>query len=270
MFTSALPGPDPGLTVTASKGVHLVVPWGRLASRDVVTGLITKTATSVLFVIPWHGSHWLIGTTDTAWALDLDHPAASARDISYLLAQVNQVLVDPLTEQDIVGVYARLRPLLAGESETTSKLSREYAVVTPLPGLTVVAGGKYTTYRVMARDTVDVATAGWSVPASCMAEVPLVGAGGYAELWHNRASLADREGLEIARVEVLLHRYGSLIPRAARNDRRPAGPARAAVQRTGLPAGRGAVRRDPRGRAAPRRHPHPADPHLDRDARPRG
>jgi len=211
VFTSALPGLDPGLSVTASKGVHLVVPWDRIASRDVGTGLITKTATSVLFVIPWHGSHWLIGTTDTAWALDLAHPAASARDISYLLAQVNRVLVDPLTENDVVGVYAGLRPLLAGESDATSKLSREHAVVTPAPGLTVVAGGKYTTYRVMARDTVDVATAGWSVPASGTAEVPLVGAEGYAELWRDRAALADHQGLEIARVEALLHRYGTLI-----------------------------------------------------------
>ena len=161
VFTSALPGPDPGLTVTASKGVHLVVPWDRIASRDVGTGLITKTATSVLFIVPWHGSHWLIGTT---WALDLAHPAPGARDISYLLAQVNKVLIDPLTEQDVMGVYAGLRPLLVGESDATRKLSREHAVVTPTPGLTVVAGGKDTTYRVMARDTVDVATAGWSVP----------------------------------------------------------------------------------------------------------
>jgi len=210
VFTTALPDQDPGLMVTASKGVHLVVPWDRITST---TGLITKTRTSVLFVIPWHGSHWLIGTTDTPWSLDLAHPAASARDIAYLLEQVNRVLVDPLTERDVVGVYAGLRPLLAGESDATSKLSREHAVVSPVPGLTVVAGGKYTTYRVMARDAVDAATAGWPtpVPPSCTDHVPLLGAEGYAELWAARAAFAARHRLDVSRVEGLLHRYGSLV-----------------------------------------------------------
>jgi len=143
-----------GLRVTASKGVHLVVPHDCI---DSTTGLITRAGGSVLFVIPWQGSHWLIGTTDTPWDLDLSHPAASRRDINYLLEQVNRILVRPLTTEDIVGVYAGLRPLLAGESDATSKLSREHAVVTPVPGMTLVAGGKYTTYRVMARDAVDAA-----------------------------------------------------------------------------------------------------------------
>ena len=210
VFTEQLPAGRSGLTVTASKGVHLVVPWERITST---TGLITKTKASVLFVIPWHGSHWLIGTTDTPWSLDLSHPAASARDIDYLLEQVNKVLVDPLTVDDVVGVYAGLRPLLAGESDATSKLSREHAVATPLPGLTVIAGGKYTTYRVMARDAVDAATAGWPTPvaASCTQDVPLVGADGYAGLWDGRAGLAARHGLDVPRVERLLQRYGSLV-----------------------------------------------------------
>ena len=212
-FTSQLPAlgeSDPGLRVTASKGVHLVVPWDRITSS---TGLITKTRTSVLFVIPWQGSHWLIGTTDTPWSLDLAHPAASGRDIAYLLEQVNAVLAKPLTTGDVVGVYAGLRPLLAGESDATSKLSREHAVVTPSPGLTVVAGGKYTTYRVMARDAVDAATAAWPrpVPESRTAEIPLVGAAGYAELWAARSGFAALHGLELSNVERLLHRYGSLV-----------------------------------------------------------
>jgi len=76
----------------------------------------------VLFVIPW-GSHWIIGTTDTDWNLDLAHPAATKADIDYILGHVNSVLVTPLTHADIDGVYAGLRPLLAGESDETSKLS---------------------------------------------------------------------------------------------------------------------------------------------------
>src|SRR5690606_9615933 len=119
-------------------------------------GLILRTEKSVLFVIPW-GGHWLIGTTDTDWTLDRAHPAASASDIEYILDHVNTVLDRPLTTDDIEGVYAGLRPLLSGEDEATSKLSREHAVVEPMLGLMLVAGGKYTTYRVMAKGVVDLA-----------------------------------------------------------------------------------------------------------------
>ena len=97
----------------ASKGVHLVVPRDRIRSN---TGLILRTEKSVLFVIPW-GRHWIVGTTDTDWHLDKAHPAASSRDIDYVLDHVNTVLATPLTREDVEGVYAGLRPLLAGESE---------------------------------------------------------------------------------------------------------------------------------------------------------
>ena len=142
--------------VRASKGIHLVVPRDRLQSN---TGIILRTEKSVLFVIPW-GRHWIIGTTDTDWSLDKAHPAASSTDIDYLLEHVNSVLKSPLTQEDVEGVYAGLRPLLTGESESTSKLSREHVVGHPVPGLVVVAGGKYTTYRVMAKDAVDEAVRG--------------------------------------------------------------------------------------------------------------
>src|SRR3712207_9087012 len=74
--------------VRASKGVHLVVPRDRIRSSS---GIILRTETSVLFVIPW-GRHWILGTTDTDWRLDKAHPAASSRDTDYLLEQVNRVL----------------------------------------------------------------------------------------------------------------------------------------------------------------------------------
>ena len=73
----------------------------------------------MLFVIPW-GRHWIVGTTDTDWELDKAHPAASATDIDYVLETVNDVLTQPLTREDVEGVYAGLRPLLTGESESTS------------------------------------------------------------------------------------------------------------------------------------------------------
>ena len=195
--------------VRASKGIHLVVPRDRLPSS---TGLILRTEKSVLFVIPW-GRHWIIGTTDTDWKLAKDHPAASAQDIDYLLEHVNSVLNSPLTREDVEGVYAGLRPLLSGESESTSKLSREHVVGHPVPGLVVVAGGKFTTYRVMAADAVDEAarTMDARIPDSCTAELPLVGADGYRPLWNQRRALAATSGIHVARVEHLLNRYGACI-----------------------------------------------------------
>ena len=195
--------------VRASKGIHLVVPRDRLHSSS---GIIMRTERSVLFVIPW-GRHWIIGTTDTDWSLDKAHPAASASDIDYLLDRVNSVLASPLSRADVEGVYAGLRPLLSAESESTSKLSREHVVGQPVPGLVVVAGGKYTTYRVMAADAIDEAVRGMDkrVPRSFTQMVPLVGATGYAVVRNQRHDLAASAGLHVGRVEHLLSRYGSEV-----------------------------------------------------------
>jgi glycerol-3-phosphate dehydrogenase len=195
--------------VRASKGIHLVVPRDRLQSS---TGIILRTEKSVLFIIPW-GRHWIIGTTDTDWSLEKAHPAASSSDIDYLLEHVNAVIQSPLTREDVEGVYAGLRPLLSGESESTSKLSREHVVGHPVPGLVVVAGGKYTTYRVMAADAVDEAVRSLDarVPDSCTDQVPLTGADGYRALWNQRHALAASAGVHVARIEHLLNRYGSCV-----------------------------------------------------------
>jgi glycerol-3-phosphate dehydrogenase len=196
--------------VRASKGVHIVVPRDRIASE---TGLILRTEKSVLFVIPWN-THWIIGTTDTDWELDRAHPAATRADIDYLLGHLATVLKVPLTHEDIEGVYAGLRPLLAGENEETSQLSREHAVARPQPGLVSIAGGKYTTYRVMAADAVDAARAdlGESVPDSVTEEIPLLGAEGYPALLNQVDRLARRHGLPTWRITHLLERYGALLP----------------------------------------------------------
>lgn len=196
--------------VRASKGVHIVVARDRINSE---VGLILRTEKSVLFVIPW-GTHWIVGTTDTDWALDKAHPAATEADIDYILAQVNRVLTVPLTHADIHGVYAGLRPLLAGESDETSTLSREHAVARPQPGLISIAGGKYTTYRVMAADAVNAAAAdlGRHVPRSVTEHTPLLGAEGYLALRNQMVTLAQRHGLPVWRMRHLLDRYGSLVP----------------------------------------------------------
>ena len=195
--------------VRASKGVHIVVPRDRIVAES---GLILRTEKSVLFVIPWR-NHWIVGTTDTDWNLDLAHPAATKADIDYILNHVNTVLATPLTHDDIEGVYAGLRPLLAGESESTSKLSREHAVARVSPGLVAIAGGKYTTYRVMAADAVDAAGADLTgrLQPSITDKVPLLGADGYYALVNQADQLATKHGLHPYRVRHLLDRYGSLV-----------------------------------------------------------
>ncbi|MEX0428116.1 glycerol-3-phosphate dehydrogenase/oxidase [Nocardioides sp. DS6] len=201
------------LHVQASKGIHLVVPRDRIRSES---GFIVRTEKSVLFVIPW-GRHWIIGTTDTPWSYDLAHPAASRTDIEYVLDHVNAILREPLDHEDVEGVYAGLRPLLSGESEPTSKISREHTVVTPVPGLVMIAGGKLTTYRVMARDAVDAAghslrtTTNLQLRRSITEKVRLLGADGFETRANQRVLLARRSGLHVARIDHLLGRYGGLV-----------------------------------------------------------
>ena len=205
--TQAMVGERGQFKVRASKGVHLVVPRDRIHSD---MGMIFRTEKSVLFVIPW-GRHWLVGTTDTDWDLDKAHPAATAADIDYILEHVNKVMAVPLTRADVEGVYAGLRPLLAGESDQTSKLSREHIVAHTVPGLVVVAGGKWTTYRVMAEDAIDEAVAALDgrIPSSTTMEIPLIGAEGYHAAWNKRGKIAKAFGVHKVRIEHLLNRYGT-------------------------------------------------------------
>ncbi|WP_227497150.1 glycerol-3-phosphate dehydrogenase/oxidase [Planctomonas psychrotolerans] len=206
--TQSMVGERGQFKVRASKGVHLVVPRDRFQSN---TGLLLRTEKSVLFVIPW-GRHWLIGTTDTDWNLDKAHPAATAADIDYILERVNSVLAVPLTREDVEGVYAGLRPLLAGESDQTSKLSREHLVAHSVPGLVVVAGGKWTTYRIMAKDAIDEAVAALDgkVPPSVTEDISLLGAEGYSAAWNRRGKIARAFGVHRVRIEHLLNRFGTL------------------------------------------------------------
>ena len=258
------------LRVEASKGVHLVVPRDRIRSE---TGFITKTEKSVLFVIPW-GRHWIIGTTDTPWNLDLAHPAASRADIDYVLGHVNKLLRTPLDHEDVEGVYAGLRPLARGKYEPTSRISREHTVVAPVPGLVLVAGGKLTTYRVMAQDAVDVAAeslvrGGQPVGASITDRVPLLGAAGFEARTNQRVAIARSSGLPVARIDHLLGQVRRAGRRGPRDHRRRPGAGRAARGHRGLPGRRGGLRGDPRGCPSPRRRADASYPDLDRDLRPR-
>jgi glycerol-3-phosphate dehydrogenase len=206
LATGAWTGDDQ-LRVRPSKGVHITVPRGRIAMES---GLLMRTEKSVLFVIPW-GDHWLIGDTDTAWPYDPAHAAANRADIAYLLAKVNGVLRDPLTEADVEGVFAGLRPLVAASAAAdTTKLSREHSISSPAPGLSVIGGGKYTTYRLMARDLIDAAAADLGgVRPSRTHELPLVGADEWPQRWAARLDMAAITGLPPGQVGRLLNRYGS-------------------------------------------------------------
>jgi len=198
-----------GLSVEAAKGVHITVPGDCIEGS---CGVVVRTKKSVLFIIPW-GDEWLLGTTDTPWDRDRNHPAASSADIDYLLEQANPVLSRQLCRNDIIGVFAGLRPLIKGTDEDTTKLSREHAVAQPIPGLISIAGGKFTTYRVMASDAIDAAAErlNRTVPESCTAELPLIGADDWRELSTSADRLAEQHGLAIDLVERLLWRHGSCI-----------------------------------------------------------
>jgi glycerol-3-phosphate dehydrogenase len=203
-------GLTPGYGVTMSKGVHIVVPGNAIKSN---TGIILKTAVSVLFLIPW-GDKWIVGTTDTPYDGDRAHPHATNEDVQYILDQANKVLEPQLKREAIIGVYAGLRPLVSNAKDsTTTKLSREHTTDRSAPGFVSIAGGKYTTYRVMGKDAIDLAVTDLRriVPTSCTEKLPLVGADGYFGLVQQSAQIADEYKLDEKTVIHLLNRYGSLM-----------------------------------------------------------
>lgn len=208
---------ETGLKVLASKGIHITVAKDRIPAQA-GTGIITQTEKSVLFLIPCD-EHWIIGTTDTPWTEDVSCPAVTAADIEYVLEHANAILASDLTREDVIGTYAGLRPLLQpvtkGEkaASASTKVSREHTVMTIEPGLTAIAGGKLTTYRVMAEDVVDHAIAE-SFPdrPSLTASLPIIGAQGHRELTAQRSEIARIRDIDLVRVDRLLHRYGSLLP----------------------------------------------------------
>ena len=210
--TQDMAGGTGGLKVLASKGVHIVIPRERLKAQ---TGMFLRTEKSVLFIIPWQ-HYWVIGTTDTAWHEQLKHPVPTAKDIDYVLEHANEVLEQPLTRDDIIGTYAGLRPLLQprvlDESKST-KVSREHTVTEVIPGMVAIAGGKLTTYRVMAEDAVDFAL-GKELAAqqpSITHRLPLMGAAGYEATTNRAAQLGTTYGFDADRMKHLLSRYGSEV-----------------------------------------------------------
>ncbi|WP_331715629.1 glycerol-3-phosphate dehydrogenase/oxidase [Tessaracoccus coleopterorum] len=170
----------------------------------------------MLFIIPWQ-HYWVIGTTDTAWHEQLKHPVPTSADIDYVLAHANEVLAENLTRDDIIGTYAGLRPLLQpkvlDESKST-KVSREHTVTEVIPGMVAIAGGKLTTYRVMAEDAVDFALGKELAAAkpSPTFDLPLMGADGFDATVNQAERLGAKYGFDADRMHHLVRRYGSELP----------------------------------------------------------
>ncbi|MGN6781307.1 MAG: glycerol-3-phosphate dehydrogenase/oxidase [Marmoricola sp.] len=169
---------DPAIRLRPSRGTHVVVPADRLPGlRCAVMAPVPGHANRFVFALPQPEGRLYIGLTDEEVAGALpDVPEVPEADIAFLLATVNRVLATPLTPDDVVGAYAGLRPLLDAGG-TTADLSRRHAVVVSETGVVTVVGGKLTTYRRMAEDAVNRATAGWGVAPSPTRDLPLLGAG---------------------------------------------------------------------------------------------
>ena len=185
-------GPGPG-AVVRSKGVHL-----RLARRaiDGQDALIVPAGDSVLFVLP-SPTHWLVGTTDTPFDGPPESVSVEPADVAYLLDRLREAVTADVSEADVTYAFAGVRPLARDGSIAggTTKVSREHRITAVGDGVLAIAGGKWTTYRIMARDLVDAVVADLGVAAlPCRTdEIALVDprAGEVAALIAGDPALAD-------------------------------------------------------------------------------
>ena len=188
----ALDNPSAQPLLALSRGSHVVVSGEKLLGAAAAL-LVPKTSDSrVLFAIPWY-EHVLIGTTDVPVGAPTVDPRPSAAEITYILGTANRYLDTRLAEDDIRATFAGLRPLVKQGVLTTVALSRDYAIDVSASGLVTIVGGKWTTYRVMARDVIDVAArAAALTPAPSQTEfMPLHGANGSDASAIRRAIEAD-------------------------------------------------------------------------------
>ncbi len=181
---AALEGAD---AFVPSRGSHIIIRRNRLPAEG---GMTLRIPGRVVFIIPWPG-HWIIGTTDHPDSRPPERVAAPHEDVDELLSTVNRQLDIGLGRGDIVGTYAGMRPLVGDPGGSTVKTSREHRVASDASGLVRISGGKYTTYRVMARDVVDASLGRQEARRrrSGTAELPLVGAAPRSELEQIGASL---------------------------------------------------------------------------------
>ena len=139
------------IRILPSRGAHLVVPRARIPNQ---IGLTIRVPGKIVFLVPWP-DHWLIGTTDAPFEGPAARPSAAGWEVDKLLDTVNATMDVDLTRADVVGTFAGLRPLIAPSDGSTVKASREHRITVGSNGVVRIGGGKYTTYRVMARDVID-------------------------------------------------------------------------------------------------------------------
>ncbi len=206
---AALTGDEPKATVEPSKGIHLVVARERLHISDTAVVLPETEDGRILYVIPW-SARAVIGTTDTGTG-DLDDPQASPEDIAYLLKHVNDYLEVNLTEDDILSVYAGYRPLVKSRGARAADLSRTHAVLQENSGMITIVGGKLTTYRRMAQDTVDVLAKRDGMPISHPTKkLLLAGAIGWRDAKGEIEAHGRKLGLTQDILEHLAFNFGSI------------------------------------------------------------
>ncbi len=141
-------------SIRPAKGIHITVPWSK-TQNDIAAVIPVPKDRRSLFVVPW-GDLAYVGTTDTDYDGPLDDPQCTPEDIDYVLRALNASVTTGVTRADILGTWAGLRPLVTdATSERTADLSRRHAVRRSPSGLVTITGGKLTTYRRMASDTVD-------------------------------------------------------------------------------------------------------------------
>ena len=206
-----LTGDTPQFQVEPSKGVHLVLSREDLQLGDYAIVLPETDDRRILFIVPWE-TRAIYGTTDTGSG-DLNHPAANRDDIAYLLEHLNRYLSVSLTEEDIISTYAGYRPLLKprqNSEHSSAKLSRTHAVFQDHSGVVTIVGGKLTTYRRMAQDTVDVLNKRDGSPAlHPTLDMPLHGSAGWPTVKHDLEKKAKALGLSEQTIAHLGTSYGS-------------------------------------------------------------
>ncbi|MGD0082000.1 MAG: glycerol-3-phosphate dehydrogenase/oxidase [Acidimicrobiales bacterium] len=200
-----------------AKGIHVSVRRSKLPC-DMAAIIPVPGDPRSIFMVPW-GEHTYLGTTDTDYQGPLDDPAVTTEDVAYVLGAINAVVTEPLTMADVTGTWAGLRPLLAkapgarkAPSERTADLSRRHRVIVSDNGLVTITGGKLTTYRKMAEDTISAVghVLGRNLGASPTRRLKLRGADGTGAL--GKPGAARSLGTTDAVLDHLVHRYGGESP----------------------------------------------------------
>jgi glycerol-3-phosphate dehydrogenase len=215
-------GVDP-CSIRPAKGIHITVPW-KLVRNDVAVVIPVRQDKRSLFLVPWIANddgtfqYTYVGTTDTDYSGNVDESQCSSQDISYVLDALNAAITTNITPADVTGVWSGLRPLVRNADGTaatgkTADLSRQHKVQHSPSGMISITGGKLTTYRRMAEDTVDAVLHQLGRRAKCRTKhLPLIGADDFSttSLGGLNMHLVQRYGTEVSAIQDLIHQTPQL------------------------------------------------------------